>query len=127
MVLSAPVIYFAALVSSGLFMVAALATLLVLSWLRQTALRQQEARLSVQPRLEAAALRAWLHLVASPLDALTPWHVRMDETSTGLPVYTTAGLIPGPVIMPLRPQESLLYADTLTQPAARAPEFPLSA
>lgn len=66
--------------------------------------------------LNPSAIRQNLQQVASPLDQLTPWYTASPfETGTHPAVSPAANHTPGPLILPLRPQDSLLYADTIGQ------------
>ena len=109
------------------FLTLVVGMLFLISLLRQAQLQTQEEWLAGNYRINPVVVRRYVHLVSAPTDKVIPWYVRLDDTSTGLPKYSGAQLILGPVIAPLRPQESLLYADTFTQPAARTPQFPLTA
>lgn len=131
MVVSGAALYTLTFTVVLLFLMFVTVMLFAISMLRQMQLRAQEERLALNYHLDGAVIRRHLHLVSSPLERMTPWHViTTDDSATGLPRYTSAQLTPGPVITPLRPQESLLYADTLTpQPAApqKTPEYSLTA
>ena len=66
--------------------------------------------------LNPSAIRQNLQQVASPLDKLTPWYTPSPfDTGTHPAVSASANHTPGPLILPLRPQESLLYADSIGQ------------
>ena len=66
--------------------------------------------------LNPSTIRQNLQQVASPLDNLTPWYTPSPfETGTHPAVSPAANHTPGPLILPLRPQESLLYADSIGQ------------
>ncbi len=77
------------------------------------------ARLGAQTQpytygLNPSTIRQNLQQVASPLDKLTPWYSPSPfETGTHPAVIVNANHTPGPLILPLRPQESLLYADSI--------------
>ena len=64
--------------------------------------------------LNPSTIRQNLQQVASPLDKLTPWYSPSPfETGTHPAVSVNTNHTPGPLILPLRPQESLLYADSI--------------
>ena len=66
--------------------------------------------------LNPSAIRQNLQQVASPLDKWTPWYTPSPfDTGTHPAVSAAANHTPGPLLLPLRPQESLLYADSIGQ------------
>ncbi|NJR12946.1 hypothetical protein HC776_03615 [bacterium] len=66
--------------------------------------------------LSPLVIRQNLQQVASPLDQLTPWYTPSPfETGTHPAVSAAANHTPGPLILPLRVQDTLLYADSLSQ------------
>ena len=76
----------------------------------------QEGHRHYESGLNPSAIRQNLQQVASPLDKLTPWYTPSPfETGTHPAVSPAANHTPGPLILPLRPQESLLYADSIGQ------------
>lgn len=105
-------IFFAAL-SGFILMVAG--GLLVMGQVRVSRLAKDGHR-HYESGLNPSAIRQNLQQVASPLDNWTPWYTPSPfETGTHPAVSPAANHMPGPLILPLRPQESLLYADSIGQ------------
>lgn len=89
--------------------------LFLMGQVRVTRLAQGQGRY-YETGLNPSAIRQNLQQVASPLDKLTPWYTPSPfETGSHPAVSAAANHTPGPLILPLRPQESLLYADSIGQ------------
>ena len=67
------------------FMALVVALLLVISVARQMQLQANEEKLARTYHLNAAAVRRYIPLINAPTEKITPWYVRIDETSTGIP------------------------------------------
>jgi hypothetical protein len=94
-------------VALGLFMV---------GQVRITRLAQEGQGRYYGSGLNPSAIRQNLQQVASPLDKLTPWYIPSPfDTASHPAVSVNANHTPGPLILPLRPQDSLLYADSIGQ------------
>jgi hypothetical protein len=66
--------------------------------------------------LNSSAIRQNLRQLSSPLDQLTPWYTPSPfDTGSHPAVSASANHTPGPLILPLRPQDTLLYADSIGQ------------
>ena len=98
------------------FMVSVAMGLFMVGHVRVTRLAQEGQGRNYASGLNPSAIRQNLQQVASPLDKLTPWYTPSPfETGTHPAVSAAANHTPGPLILPLRPQESLLYADSIGQ------------
>lgn len=90
--------------------------LLMLMVLRKSRLQlHEQARQGTTHTLNPDLIRRHLHLMVSPIEGMPAWRMPVAPPE---PVQITAShppteLIPGPLIMPMRPDETLLYADAL--------------
>jgi hypothetical protein len=98
------------------FMISVVGGLFLVGQVRVTRLAQEGRSRHYASGLNPSAIRQNLQQVASPLDKLTPWYTPSPfDTGTHPAVSAAANHTPGPLILPLRPQESLLYADSIGQ------------
>jgi hypothetical protein len=103
---------FLVLVSSGVCWVAALR--------RAEIERNNQYWLTTNPRLTNAEIKRHLVLLASPLDQLIPYY--MPEPDDALNHFSRLlEQVPGPLIRPMRLQDTLLFADTLNTTAEIMP------
>jgi hypothetical protein len=99
---------FFALLSAFMSMVAA--GVFIVGYMRVVRLHTQGQYTGLSP----VVIRQNLQQVASPLDQLTPWYTPSPFDSGLHPaVSPTANHTPGPLILPLRVQDTLLYADSI--------------
>jgi hypothetical protein len=105
--------YTAVLIGMMIFLALVGASVIWVASLRQAEIRRyDEGWLAQRQPLQDHEIRLYLVYLASPLDSLVPYH--LPEPEDTLNQFTRLlEQVPGPLIRPMRVQDTLLFADTL--------------